>query len=296
MTKHSIAKFCALVAGVLVIPTVSWAGTETAGKESKAVVEKAKESFITGDLGVNVVSEYISRGLVLENQGVIAQPYVDLYFKLYEGDGFLSKVSLNLGLWSSVHSHSQAIPGSTTRNWYEFDYTAGLAFTFAKKLTATLSYFEFDSPSDSFNTARSINLNLAYDDSDLLGAFAIHPHFTVLAELTAPGFAGLDSHGWYFEFGIAPGFAAGPATITFPINVGFGDDNFYAGDNFGYVSAGVNASVPLKFIPEGFGSWSVNAGYTYYYLGDNLTAFSSATQGNGEHSQHVFQGGIGLTF
>ena len=60
---------------------------------SKAVVEKCKESCITGDLGVNVVSQYVSRGVIFENQGGIIQPYADLYFKLYEGEGFLNKVS-----------------------------------------------------------------------------------------------------------------------------------------------------------------------------------------------------------
>src|SRR4051812_1342762 len=182
MIKHSIAKFCTLAASVIVIPTVSWAGTETAGKEMKQVAPICKESCISGDIGVNFVSEYISRGLVLENQGVIAQPFTDLYFKLYSGEGFINKVSLNLGLWSSIHSHKQG-PGGTTDNWYEFDYTAGIAVTFAKNFTATLSYFEFDSPADVFNPARSLNLNLSYDDTGLLGAFALHPHVTVLREL-----------------------------------------------------------------------------------------------------------------
>src|SRR4051794_38768000 len=98
MTKKSIAKFCALAAGIAAIPAVSFAGTESSGKDAKKLTEVVKESCITGDLGVNVVSEYISRGLVLENQGVIAQPYADLYFKLYSGDGFINKVTLNLGI------------------------------------------------------------------------------------------------------------------------------------------------------------------------------------------------------
>src|SRR5260221_417266 len=147
MTNQSIAKFFVLAAGVLAVPSLSLAGTEVAeAKETKAVVEKAKETWITGDLGVTFVSEYLSRGLVLENQGVIGQPYMDLYFKLYDDpNGFLNKVTLNLGIWSSIHSHSQAPLRSTTRKWYEFDWTPGLSFVFAKRVTFTASYFEFDS-------------------------------------------------------------------------------------------------------------------------------------------------------
>jgi hypothetical protein len=294
MTKQSIAKFCVLAASVA-LPAVSFAGTETAGKD-KVVTEVVKESCITGDLGVNFVSEYISRGLVLENQGVIAQPYLDLYFKLYEGEGFINKVSFNFGLWSSIHSHQQPPGGTTTDAWYEFDYTAGISVVFAKRFTGTLSYFEFDSPADNFATARSVNFNLAFDDTDFLGAFALHPHVAVLTELNAPGFAGLDEDGWYYEIGIAPSHTFGPLTVTLPINVGLGNSSFYAGDTYGYSSAGISFSTPLSFIPEKWGAWTVSTGYTYYNLGDNLQTFSKNTQGDGDSNQHVFSGSIGLTF
>jgi len=247
---------------------------------------------------VTFVTEYLTRGLLEENQGVIAQPYLDLYFKLYEGTGFINKVVFNFSLWSSIHSHVEPFSvTSSTRNWFEFDWTPGFAITFAKNFTATISYFEFDSPDDAFNTARSINLNLAYDDTDLLGKFALHPHVAVLAELNAPGSAGINGHGWYFEGGIAPGYTLGPVTFTLPVTVGLGDHRFYDGDTFGYVSVGAQLSVPLSFIPECYGKWTLSGGYTYYYLGDKLSAFNGAATGNNaEESQHVFQGAIGLTF
>jgi len=303
MTKYSIAAVCALALGSFGFASTSLAGDESTGKdtkETKAMKEAVKETCITGDLGVTMITQYISRGLVLENQGVIAQPYLDLYFKLYEGTGFINKVTFNLGLWSDINSHVQN-PATTTRNWYEFDYTAGFTVTMAKNFSATLSYFEFDSPSSNFDTARSINLNLAYDDTDLLGAFALHPHVTILAELNAPGAAGLDGHGYYFELGVAPSYtfakaSSYPVTFSVPLTVGLGDDRFYNGDTFGYFSAGAQLSVPLAFIPSCYGAWTFSGGYTYYYLGDQLQEFSAANQGNGEHSQHVFQGAIGLTF
>lgn len=293
MTKHSIAASCALTLAAFGFAPASFAGDGKDVKETKDVKEQVKESCITGDIGVTFVTEYISRGLVLENQGVIAQPYLDLYFKLYEGTGFINKVQLNLGLWSSIHSHVQP-DGSTdtTRNWYEFDYTPGIAITFAKNFTLTTSYFEFDSPASSFDTARSINVNLAYDDTDLLGAFALHPHFTWLAELNAPGFAGLEGHGFYYEIGLAPGHTFGPVTVTIPLTLGLGSHGFYHGDTYGYFAAGVQLSVPLSFIPECYGKWTFSGGYTYYNLGDAV-ADATAT---GHNTQHVFQGAIGLTF
>jgi hypothetical protein len=295
MTKHSLAASCALTLAAFGFASTSFAGADDGKdvKETKDIKETVKESCISGDLGVTMPTEYISRGLVLENQGVIAQPYLDLYFKLYEGTGFINKVQFNLGLWSSIHSHVQPQPtSSTTQAWYEFDYTPGIAITFAKNFTLTASYFEFDSPADAFNTARSINFNLAYDDTDLLGAFALHPHFTYLHELSAPGFAGLGADGNYYEIGLAPSHTFGPVTFTIPLTVGLGSNNFYAGDTYGYFSAGLQASIPISFIPECYGKWTFSGGYTYYNLGDNV-ANATAT---GHKSQNVLQGAIGLTF
>ena len=215
MTKHSIAKLFILTAGILAAPSLCLAGKEIKEtEEPKAVVEKSKESCITGDIGITVVSQYVSRGVIFENQGGIVQPYADLYFKLYEGEGFFNKISLNLGIWNSFHSRktdagavAAAHPGSvsSTRSWYEFDFTAGVSFTFAKYFTLTPSYYTFLSPNDGFSTFQGLNLKLAFDDTDLLGAFALHPYVQVLFELENKAGTGADE-GVYYEVGIAPSF------------------------------------------------------------------------------------------
>jgi hypothetical protein len=121
MTKYSIAAVCALALGSFGFASVSLAGDEDTSKESKVVKETVKETCITGDIGVTMISEYLSRGLVLNSKGVIAQPYLDLYFKLYEGTGFINKITFNFGLWSDINSFVQN-QRSTLRNWYEFDW------------------------------------------------------------------------------------------------------------------------------------------------------------------------------
>ena len=266
-----------------------------AGADSKTVVEAAKQSVITGDLGVNFVSEYISRGAMQENQGAIAQPYADLYISLYEGTGFVNKVSLNLGVWSSFQGHHpSAHAGSNVSSWYEFDYTPGISVTFAKNFTLTASYFEFDSPSGAFDESRNINLNLAYNDADLLGAFALHPHVAYLRELQGIAASGLvGGHGNYYEVGVAPALPAyGPVTITFPLTVGLGSNDFYAENKtFGYFSGGANAAVAIACIPAKYGVWAVNFGATYYYLADQ-----NATAGAVDNNRIVYQAGVGATF
>jgi hypothetical protein len=294
MTKNSIAKFCTLAAGMIALPAASFAGTTY--KEQKPVVEMTKESCISGDIGINVVSQYVSRGLIFEDSGAILQPFADLYFKIYEGDGFLNEVTINLGIWNSFHSSkTDAGSGSTTSSWYEFDFTAGVSFTFAKNFTFTPSYYTFLSPNDGFATFQGINLKLAYDDTDLLGAFALHPYVQVLFELDNKAGNGSDE-GVYYEVGIAPSVPVGPVTLTFPIFAGFGSNDFYAGDEtFGFISAGVTIGYDLPFIPECYGTWTVTAGYSYYYLGSALDEFNAANRSTDEH-EHIFSGGLIVAF
>jgi len=302
MTKDSIAACCVLVLGSFGFASTSFAGDDdNTSKETKVVQETVKETCITGDLGVTMASEYLNgRALVLNSRGVIAQPYLDLYFKLYEGTGFINKITFNIGLWSDIASQTVR-PNSTVRNWFEFDYTAGFTVTMAKNFSATLSYFEFDSPEGAFNTARSLNLNLAYDDTDALGPFALHPHVTILAELPAPGEAALQPGGWYFEPGIAPSYtfakgSAYPVTFSLPVKVGLANSRTYAGETFGYVAAGGQLAVPLAFIPSCYGGWTFSGGYTWYYVDRNLQNFENSFVGDGKRNQNVFQGSIGLTF
>ena len=86
------------------------APAEIVYQEAKPLIKATEESRIRGDLGINVVSQYVSRGLILENQGAIIQPYADLYFKLYAGEGFLNQVQINLGIWNSFHGEKTRMP------------------------------------------------------------------------------------------------------------------------------------------------------------------------------------------
>jgi hypothetical protein len=313
--KHYLTIAAAAILGLSGFST-AFAGTETSGTEGKTVVAPtppaAANSYITGDFGVTFTSEYLSRGIVQEKQteGVIAEPYLDIYIKLYSGNGFINSVSAQLSFWSNIGSNVKtANPSSTTPNWEEFDWDPGFSVTFAQNFTLLIQYFEFDSPAGAFGTARSIDANLTYNDAGWwtnptlsAASFSIHPHVTVLYELGAPGFAGLQGKGWYYELGIAPSWtflpkATYPITVSLPVTLGLGDDHgFYAGNTYGYLAVGPSVSVPLAFIPAGFGSWTLTAAYTYYDEGTTVRAANAFPAGNGSESRHVFSGAIGVTF
>jgi hypothetical protein len=318
MIKNSLAKF-GVLAAIFALPALSWADKEVISPKDKNPVAPAPEPCITGDLGVNVVSQYVTRGLILENQGGITQPYADLYIRLYEGTGFLDKVMLNLGIWDSFHSrHTDAgantgTPQATSpRAWYESDITAGISLTVMKNLTITPSYFTFMSPNQGFTQFQGLNLKAAYDDTDLLHAFALHPEVTVLWELDGKAGTG-PSEGVYYEVGIAPGCpipGIKDLSFTLPVTAGFGSHNFYGRvdnrggvtqDNFGYVSVGTDLSYALSFVPKCYGAWTINASATYYYLGNLLADFNSPEKGgdiraNDRHNEFVFSGGFAVAW
>src|SRR5580658_9602802 len=169
--KHYLIITAAALLGLSGLST-AFAGTEVAtGKESKPVATPCPVTYITGDFGVTFTSEYDSRGIPQPYQwkGVIAQPYLDIYIKLYSGDPnswFINSVSAQLSFWTDIGSnHESASPTSTTPYWEEFDWDPGASVTFAQKFTLLVQYFEFDSPAGAFDTARSIDALLTYSDS-----------------------------------------------------------------------------------------------------------------------------------
>jgi hypothetical protein len=60
-------------------------------------------------------------------------------------------------------------------------------------------------------------------------------------------------------------------------------------DTFGFFSGGVSVSVPLAFIPPGFGKWLIKGGVQVLYLGDNLKTIN-----DGDRTQVI--GTVGLAF
>ncbi len=300
-----------------VIPFKGYAGDTPDKDAPPAVVKAADQRLISGDLGLSGISQYISRGLVLNNQGIINQNYADLYFALYQKDtGLLNKVQLNLGIWFDLDPHSTqagtAVGGShhdtTLPWWYEFDFTPGFSFTVAKVLTISPSYYVFTSPASAFRTFEGLNINVGLDDSKWLGAFALHPSFTYLRELHNKAGDGADQ-GNYYEIGITPSFAAGPATVSFPVTAGFGSNQFYGkNDGFGYVTPGIQVGIPLKFIPPAYGTYTFTAFYKFYYLGDDLSQFNTEpgptvhppglddSVRKATHYENVFSAGVTLTF
>jgi hypothetical protein len=314
MNKHTVTTFSAFAAACFA-GSSAFAGTPV--NPPKQPAEVMQESCITGDIGFDVVSNYVFHGIVQENQGFIIQPYANLHFRIYQGSDALSSITADIGIWNSFQSHRGISgPGSTTSNWYEFDFQAGLTFNINK--FAASPYFKvYESPADAFQNAYTAGLVLSYDDKELLGDFSLRPY--VLAELNLDGTTGnnyslipgssFHGRGQYYEVGVTPAYSWGDFTLSLPLKGGFGTGGYYLGNRgFGFFSAGLDAAYDLKSIPSCLGKWTVRAGATYYRLGgnsDNLRDRSGAAgnapaslPGNGlaNNDQWVFSGGLKVAF
>ena len=285
----------------LVVSTLALAGLflHTAPAQAAEEATGPNRGNVSVGLGVEFPTAYFFRGILQEDRGFIAQPFLETNIKVYEGEAPLNSVSAKLGIWNSFQSQSPGVPSDPT-SWYEADLYGGLTFGLFDNFQAGVLYTAYTSPNGSFKTVQEIAFKLAFDDSKLLGPFALSPSVLIAVELAGQADAGADK-GVYLQLGIQPGFklfedAKYPISVTFPMTLGLGLDDYYefnTGNNstFGYFDLGLVAGIPLSFIPAAYGTWEIHAGVHFLFLGDNLE-----TVNRGDSFEAVGTFGISMTY
>ncbi|MCI0483280.1 MAG: hypothetical protein L0Y78_01725 [candidate division NC10 bacterium] len=273
----------------------------TAAAQAAEEEKGPNKGNVSVGVGVEFPTAYFFRGILQEDDGFIAQPFLETNIKVYEGDAPLNSVSAKLGIWNSFQSESPGVPSDPT-SWYEADLYGGLTFGLFDNFQLGVIYTAYISPNNSFGTVQEIAFKIGYDDSKLLGPFALSPSILIAVELDGQADAGLTpDEGVYLQLGIQPGFklfedAKYPVSVTFPMTLGLGFDDYYefnTGNNstFGYFDLGLIASVPLAFIPAAYGTWEVHAGVHFFFLGDNLE-----TVNGGDSFQAVGTFGLSMVY
>ena len=242
---------------------------------SRAETEETNRK-IFATLGTIVPSEYVLQGLVFETKGVIAQPYGRITLRPVE--------SLDLfgGFYLSLHdAHTDAgfvnPPGTPKRlrAFYEADWFGGVTLRHGP-WSLTTTYWESLSPSDAFDTARAVELLLAFADKGRLAEhFAFDPYVNVYIETDGKSGTGIDE-GTYLQIGWKPNYGTAafghPLIVALPAAVGLGFDDFYAQDErYGYASIGLAITAPFApLLPEDYGAWSLTPSLTYFNLNEDV--------------------------
>lgn len=249
---------------------------------AQEAVSPRLEPRFSGSAAIGLADKYIYHGYILENQGAIIQPEFEILARFYSGEGLVTKASWRLYLFSSFQTHESRDEKTEAmlHAWYEVQIETGIVVELAKRFTLSVSYVRFESPNHAFIAANAAELILSLDDSDWLGACALHPHVSWFRPF--PGGWESSDEGSYFELGIEPehsfGKGEGAVSISFPVAVGLGQKRYYLGEHFGFFSAGVAVSVPLAFIPPSLGEWDLGVSGTYYRLGRTVADWSNGEE------------------
>lgn len=254
--------------------------TSVAGVEPAVPADDAG-SAISVQLNLDFTNAYFYRGIRQQDKGLIIQPAARLTTRLVDDAEF--KLDCFIGTWNSFGPNAGTQTGGLIEDWYESDLFGGFTLTHGT-LSLTTSYTFLTSPSDAFQTVEELGFTLALDDSEWMKEFALKPYATLAIETGANGSDGPDlDNGVYLELGITPGFSFDvdrtPITLTFPASVGLSLSDYYQGggggdDTFGFAQIGAKASIPLGE-PSRFGTWTLNAGVSLLFLGEQTEAFNS---------------------
>ncbi|MDB6132370.1 MAG: hypothetical protein JWM59_613 [Verrucomicrobiales bacterium] len=250
--KHTRASVAACLSAVALTTAAAFAGTPEPVTTGKTVVlpptAPAPSDAVTGTLGLNYNTHFISYGQDIWQAGTdfgdnaTFNPSFELNFDLSHGFKAI------LGTWWDVNKNAPSNIGDDVIQ--EIDVWGGFSYT-VNKWSFSLLYQEWMYASQS---ERIVDFKIAYADGLLNPSLLLHGR--------VDGAEPFDT-GLVTVLGIAPGTKAGPLTLTFPIQVAADTDGFHGGDGgFSFASAGVTASVPLKFMP---GDWALNAGLIYYH-------------------------------
>jgi hypothetical protein len=233
------------------------------------------------NLGADWYSAYYFRGIATnQNGGNNVQPYGEFGFRLLENLGPLTSLTLSPGIWNNWHSGGGLLVEPTDpKFWTEADLYIKLSTTWWEVFTASLTYTYYASPNDTFVSYSDLGLGFSLNDSKWLGAFALNPSLLFFFETHGEALVADDKKGIYMGIGLAPGYtffadSMFPVTLSAPMTFGFSVKDYYTlnGKNqtFGYFSGGPQISMPLKFIPASFGSWSFKKGVQFLVLNSNL--------------------------
>lgn len=283
--------FAAMLLATTPVPLRAQESAAAVPAPASPVTNAGRLSF-TG--GIDVLNSYMFRGIRQDDRGIVAWPAGDLGVVLFDGEGALRSVGLNVGLWNSLHSGPTGRDGPTGKMWYESDFYSSLTFALRGGVRIGTSYTAYLSPNNSFRTVKEVAFTVALDDSGR--PLPLSPYALIAREIDGQADGGA-RRGTYLELGVKPGVsaAADRLTMSFPAKVGLSLQDYYEGpagsSTFGYVEAGAVASVPLTFVAPGFGVWSVRGGVSVLGLGAALRSING-----GRRAKVVGLFGVGLSY
>jgi len=240
---------------------------------------------LTGSMDVS--NAYLFRGIPQDDTGLILWPAADLGLMLKSGSGTVRSITVNVGMWNSLHTGITGADGPNGKLWYESDFWTSVGVGLPGHVNVSATYTAYTSPNGAFPSVKEVSLRASS------GVRGTNAYALVAFELEGQADGGA-VEGRYLELGAAPSLGLGGLTVAVPVKVGLSLDGYYEGlrgdERFGFFSVGGNVSVPLSSERSRFGRWSVHGGADYVRLGD-----SNALR-LGDNSKVIISAGLGLSY
>lgn len=285
------------IVGLLAIPTVALAQDQPVAKD-ESVVENPNTGAIQLDIGVDWVSEYVWRGMLRKNEGLIFQPSITVTGKLYESEDLLRSLDVYGTIWNSIHSDST--PGTNSNKpWFQTNYVLGASAGLPANFTFDTSVVFYTFPNDSIEPVSEVDLQLSYDDAQVMedaGLFAFNPYVLYAIELADPN----NGENQYLELGVKPSVVVlesedYPVTLGVPFRTGLGLSHYYGGHTvWGFSSLGVELSVPLAMVPVEYGAWRLVGGVDCIASSDDVQAAAAFSPDGGGQNEFEWVAKVGL--
>jgi len=240
---------------------------------------------LTGSMDVS--NAYLFRGIPQDDTGLILWPAADLGLMLKSGSGTVRSITVNVGMWNSLHTGITGADGPNGKLWYESDFWTSVGVGFAGGVRVAATYTAYTSPNGAFPSVKELSFKAS------AGVRGTNPYALVAFELEGQADGGA-VEGRYLELGAAPHLGLSGLTVAVPVKVGLSLDGYYEGlrgdERFGFFSVGGNVTVPISNERSRFGRWNLHGGADYVRLGD-----SNALR-LGENSKVIISAGIGLSY
>ncbi|MEY2466213.1 MAG: hypothetical protein QOD03_734 [Verrucomicrobiota bacterium] len=276
---------------------------------SSSHAEDAPPDKVHALLNFEFSDHYLTpRGMIVQDSGLVFQPLVLGFFNLYGSKNF--SATLVGGVWNCFGTDgipSSDSGGTKKTSWYEIDPIAGLSFGFCKNFTLDVTYTAFDMQILNIPFSQHLETKLSFNDSPYLKALALHPYVSFWKELEGKAVASYSTKSsYYFDIGFAPSYTFEKINLKLeaPCRMLLPDSEFYGDNTMGGVAPsstvalyelGIKGTVPLKFMPKGYGSWSFHAGFKYMnFVDENLQRLANGG-GFGQSTKDVKQVYCGIS-
>ncbi|HZI80784.1 MAG TPA: hypothetical protein VFD69_14785 [Vicinamibacterales bacterium] len=240
---------------------------------------------LTGSMDAS--NAYLFRGIPQDDTGLILWPAADLGVALRSGAGTVRSITVNVGMWNSLHTGITGSDGPSGKLWYESDFWTSVGVGFAGGVNVAAMYTAYTSPNGAFPSVKELSFKAS---APVRGT---NPYALVAFELEGQADGGA-VEGRYLELGAAPGFSLAGMAVAVPVKVGLSLDGYYEGlrgdERFGFFSIGGSLTVPLSSERSRFGRWNAHGGVDYVRLGD-----SNALR-LGDNTKVIISAGIGLSY